>query len=571
MACSTISVQDRSSKCISEGTVFTVSPVDASHLRELINPIAHAQEQSMKGRKFEGRSRSNSLRSLNNLLADGVEHINASNSPHQRVTAFIDLERSLDEWTGQSSTKSLRAAIGVLKCATESTNDATNTSFQEYCAAKILLERYRRDGILEDLQVAVGHLERAIEITFTTRPEKSIYLHALGHALNLRFENYHDTEAVHIAINRLETALQSSPPNSVINLKISASLSISYSHLFSITKSRDDITRALNLQEAVISQTPSASHLRVLSDLFITRLIAFPTSYPNDIERAIYVATEAVELSKECESAEVQAACLNSLGGALAAKVVIYQNTSSDWLRKVTQTHEDAVTICPVSSALKPRYLKDLANALILHFRIMKEEKSLDRAIDVLYQASKCHFDELQGRVEVLSCLANALISRFKNSANVKDLNKAIESAEKAVEGSHGMSVDLRIRSLRELGLAAYTRHLKTKSKNDLDRAIVIFASALALQNEGLDNLGLEGFLVSAMRDRFSMEPRKIENVGDSMRKLSKKYAKGVDVQSVLRIMESLVKKDQIENLEHSKGAEVAMDSLSMEKTPESH
>lgn len=524
--------------------MITVSEDAITDTEPLRMPFDHPHMSTMKTKsKCQPRSRSTSLRKLNDVLSQCVDQINDSKSAFDRLTAFTELEKHLDAWTAGNTVKAFREAVFILECATRNTNDETNTSFQEFCIAKILVESYRREGIVEDLTTAVNRLERAIEIPFASRPEKPIYLLALGTTLNIIFERFNIPKDLKNAIKHLEAALQLSPATHPLRTKIAHTLSSSFVRHFALTKASEDITRALNLQEDVVSQSSTATHLRIFSDLFITRLTAFPTSYPNDIDRAIHLATESVELSKDNDSPEIQAACLNSLGGALAAKAVLYRDPSTDLLRKIIQTNEDAVTVCPLNSLLRHRYFKDLASALVLHFRTTKEEKSLDRAIDVLFLAAKCQFEKMEDRVEALSRLANALILRFKSSGNVKDLNKAIESAEKAVESCrnlNGGKLQLQIRGLRELGLAIYTRHLKTKVKGDLDRAIVIFGCAIALLRENDDagdSLGLVGFLESALRDRFEMSNGEVESEIEEMRKVVKRHAKGIDGQLVLGII----------------------------------
>jgi hypothetical protein len=81
------------------------------------------------------------------------------------------------------------------------------------------------------------------------------------------------------------------------------------------------------------------------------------------------------------------------------------------------------------------------------------------------------------------------------------------------------------VRALRDLGLALYTRHLRTQNRSDLDRTIVTFAAAIAVIGDREDN-GLTAFLDSALKDRFEGEGGVESDVAfEEMGRIVKKFA----------------------------------------------
>ena len=536
-----MSVQsDRNSKIFPEGTVITVSEIDARSTEPLIHPFDHTHRPSSKTKRCQGRFRSNSLQKLRDTLSKAVENVNSSSSANEKLSQFAEFDMELNNWTLSVATKSLKEAVNVFECANRNTSsDDINYAFQAFCAAKLLVACHRREKSLHDLTSAITKFELACELPFNSQLEKPIYLLGLGDALLTRYQETDDPADIEKSLQYLESSVPLIPANHPVHHRISQLLAKVYSLRFLRTKSHEDITKAVNLQETVLNTAQTATNLRLQTDLLISRLTAFPTSYSTDLDRAIHLATESVDLSKDgSESPDIHAACLNSFAAALAARTLLERPTV-ELTRLIVQTQDDAVTVCPGNSPVRGKYLCDLATSLVLHFRTAGEERCLDRGIEVLKLAGKCAFESERERLEVLLRLSGVFISRFKISGNTKDLTKAIENAERAVKGimSAGLSGDTRIRGLRDLGLALYTRHLKTESKSDLDRTIVVFATAIGVQGDGNEGSGLTGFLDSALRDWLDRGAGEVEGAFEEMTKNVRKYSILNDTKLVLGVI----------------------------------
>jgi tetratricopeptide (TPR) repeat protein len=297
-----------------------------------------------------------------------------------------------------------------------------------------LHDLFLRTGTIAHLEEAIRAQRAAISRAEQDDPERSRYLHLLGHSLYLRYSEIEVESDLEEAIQLLQEAVdkapQDSPHKATYLTKISKCLGARHER----TGARTDLNKALRVAHAALAAAPKCHPERArvleelghrLSDLHVV------TGAVDELQKAIDFTKEAVDITS---GGPRHANALNGLGLHLAER---YKKTGEPLdIEEAVRLTRIAVDLAPKGQN-RPQYMKNIA----------------------LY-----------------------LRDRYEKTQQITNLNEAILAAEAAVEETPNDHPDY-AEVVGTLGTILEERYSRTKATPDLQRAIMCHQSALRQAN----------------------------------------------------------------------------------------
>jgi tetratricopeptide (TPR) repeat protein len=335
------------------------------------------------------------------------------------------------------------------------------------------------------------------ELPEATLPEstRGTLLAAVGLKLQERFLRTGSKDDLDRAITMEEEAIASTPDDHSVRAGYLNNLGNVLQRRFELTGSMNDLDRAITTIEQAISSTPNnhPNHAMYLSNLGSALRSRFElTGSMSDLDRAIMTNGQAVESTPDDH--QNRGMYLNNLGSALHSR---YQRTGLlDDLGRAITANEQAVESTPNDHPVRAGYLNNLGLSLQSRFQRMGSMDDLDRVILTNEQVVESTPDNHADHAIYLDNLGNALQIRFERTGSMDDLDRVIKAKEQAVESTPNDHPN-RGRRLKSLGNALQSRFERAGSISDLDRVIKMKEQAVASCPDGhpdratwLNNLG---------------------------------------------------------------------------------
>jgi tetratricopeptide (TPR) repeat protein len=304
---------------------------------------------------------------------------------------------------------------------------------------------------------AINEARRALTLRPPGNPDRSSFLNSLANALETRFKQLSDLDALAEAVDLHRQALHLLPqghPN----------------------------------RSAFLNNLASALHTRFeqLSDLD--------------------ALAEAVELHRQALALRPQghpnrSMSLNNLANALRTR--FKQLGDLDALAEAVELHRQALTLHPQGHPYRSSSLNNLASTLETRFEQLGDLEALAEAVDLYRQALYLLPQGHPNRSAFLNNMASALHTRFEQLGDLDALAEAVDLARQALDlrsPKHPYHSD----SLNNLAEALHTRFEQVGDLDVLTEAVELHRQALSLcplghphRSTSLNNLG------NALQDRF--------------------------------------------------------------------
>lgn len=297
-----------------------------------------------------------------------------------------------------------------------------------------LRTRYVQGGRPEDLEEAIGFLERAVKAAPEGSPHWPLWLDNLAIGVSDRF----DLKGRH---EDLEAAVR-----------------YSYQAAAAMPKDSPEVARCLGN----------------LGDLLRQRFER--TGRLEDLDEAIRVCERAVTAMPE-GSAD-RAMSLNNLGAGRQRR---YQWTTrlAD-LQEAIRVFERAQATCPAGSPTLPGILSNLGAALRDRFLRIGQVEDSEMAIRTLERAVAATPEGSPHLAGYFSSLANCLCDRFRRTERLQDVTEAVRLFERAVALTPEESPSLGMH-LNNLGIGLQERFARTTQRDDLESAVRCYRRACEL------------------------------------------------------------------------------------------
>lgn len=296
--------------------------------------------------------------------------------------------------------------------------------------------RFKRSGLLEDLETVVLTAEGAVALTDAEDPERAARLSVLGEWYIRRFKRLGHEEDLENALNTTEEALDATDPDDPERARRLSSYGKFLHQSFERSGSVDDLDIAIEMAGEAVTDTPDGPDRVQMIDNLVDYLFSrFKLSADlEDLERAIEIYTEVVEAA-------------------------------------------------PPEDRSHPSRVSTLGSFHFERYNRLGAAEDLATAIEMSEEAlagigaSPGHSQ----RLRVLGNLAMQLGRRFERFGDVDDLHNAIRSNEEAIAGMADRRTDLnRPRALNNLSTQYFHRYTRFGDLDDIGSAIHTSEAAIA-------------------------------------------------------------------------------------------
>ena len=358
----------------------------------------------------------------------------------------------------------------------------------KYCNsyALSLKTRFERTGSLNDLNLAIAILERAV----TRAPDDPAYSSNLACAIGSRYrQNLLAVDdlnrSIELHIQTIASATAADDPKFSVYLQNFGGALLDK---FQCLGQMEDLNHAITVLEQVIAITPTGHSS--LSDHFHNLSVALMFRYEEtgsmlDLDCAITKVKEALGLTRPSDP--YYALCLDHLG---SCSLLRFQQTGSiDDLDAALSAKEQAMEITSEDHVDFVVYLTNLAKVLIFRFRRTDSMGNLDQATGLLERALKLIPETHYERPDVLYELCHCFREKFLKTRSLDLINTAVEYEEQA------LSLIPQGHSRRYMHLSRLALNLRTRATfdsqrllDDLPRAAKASTEAVSLTMNRLEN-----------------------------------------------------------------------------------
>ncbi|KAG5657339.1 hypothetical protein KAF25_005903 [Fusarium avenaceum] len=321
-------------------------------------------------------------------------------------------------------------------------------------------------------------------------------------------------DAIDLAINYLQEALDLTPPGTPTRETRLSSLANAYLHRYQRTAATADIKTAINLCREGISLTPDghllrAKQLKTLGDAYRFRYIQ--SGVIHDINQAIRKYREGLDL--EVSDSITWINLTYSLGLGYQAR---YQETATlADLNRSNELLEDACNSTPEGTELKNSRRKDLALGYQVKYLRTEQVVDINKAISLSRERIDHSSSKDPGYASFHADLGVAYGAKQLKGGGMKDLEKSIQLLQDAVNLS-GPSDPLYVWMLEELGKAYKNRFWETKSIPDIDTAIENLQKAIGVSTNAFQLATQLQWLSRSAMDKFK-ETQSINDIDQSI------------------------------------------------------
>lgn len=293
----------------------------------------------------------------------------------------------------------------------------------------LLMNRYRWNGALEDLNRAVAVGEAALESASLHDERRRALQNILGVAFMCRFERFGKEEELDKAFVFYRMALDSVPMEdpfrAVCMLNFNSALICRYERKGATSDLNDAI---MNFEQAAkIFDDDPENQKTALNNLSIALLRRFEqTGSTEDLNRATELTATLNSISGTDRSKSVH---LNSQANALLSR--FRRTNSMDDINRALATFEAALALLPTGS--RPLHLANYGSAYMSRFQLSGSIDDLERTIDLYDEATELMPSDFASQWMLEGNFGVALEELYVRTESLMYLDKAISKYEDAV------------------------------------------------------------------------------------------------------------------------------------------
>jgi tetratricopeptide (TPR) repeat protein len=299
--------------------------------------------------------------------------------------------------------------------------------------AVLNLQKYERNGQLDDLNEAISKQVQAVEDTAEGDPELAGRLSNLVVMLQRRFERTGRMEDLEESIQRAQQAVKDTAENDPELAGRLNNLGATLQRRFERTGRIEDLKESVQLARQVVENTAKndpklAGRLNNLGVILQKRFER--TGRMKDLEESIQRAQQAVDVTPP-DHPDL-AGYLSNLGNCLRRR---FERTGKmEDLEESIQRAQQAVDVTPPDHPDLAAYLNNLGNKLESRFETTGKMEDLEESIRQTQQAVKNTAKNDPELASRLNNLSNKFESRFKRTGRMEDLEESIRRAQQAVD-----------------------------------------------------------------------------------------------------------------------------------------
>ncbi|KZV73863.1 hypothetical protein PENSPDRAFT_749719 [Peniophora sp. CONT] len=334
-----------------------------------------------------------------------------------------------------------------------------------------LMIRFERTGKIEESNLAMDALRRALQMMPQDHSSASHILSNFGLASMLRFTRLAESEDIHQAISAHARAIELTPeghPHQVTRMgNLGRSHLLRYKHIGGIK----DLEQSIVMHSRALSLAPEDHpDLSVyLSNLGSSLIFEYRrTSQIEDSNTALEVLEHAISLVLP-HNHPAAPTVLENIGDLLLAR---YERIGIlEELYKAIAAHRRACELTPDDHAEKPLRLNSIGDSLLARFEHIGELESLEQAISAHRRAYELTPEGHPDQPWRMRSLGNSLGARFKRVGELDDLESAIFAHRRAYELTPEGHPD-RPLQLSNMGNSLLARYRRGGDAGDLESAI---------------------------------------------------------------------------------------------------
>ncbi|KAK8115636.1 hypothetical protein PG984_012138 [Apiospora sp. TS-2023a] len=294
------------------------------------------------------------------------------------------------------------------------------------------VEKYPRNGSMDELNRAIPLAEQAVKATPEDHPELAGRLSNLAATIGKRFSRTGSMDDLNRAVQLVEQAVKATPEDhSDLAVRL-GNLGLWLVNRFLRTGNMEDLNRAIQLAEQAVKATHEdspqfAEQLSNLGSMLSHRFSR--TGNMEDLNRAIQLAGQAVKVTPEDHPG--LAALLSNLGILFGDRFSMLR--SMDDLNRAIQLVEQAVKVTPEAHPDLIERLNNLGHMLEGRFLRLGSMDDLNRAIQLVEQAVKVTPEDHPDLAALLNNLANQLSHRSSRAGSLAHLQNSRSCSLKAL------------------------------------------------------------------------------------------------------------------------------------------
>ncbi|MER7589702.1 CHAT domain-containing protein [Micromonospora sp. NPDC127501] len=335
------------------------------------------------------------------------------------------------------------------------TGEDEDVAFQETFVANALLSAFERQGLLADIDAAVKHARRAVEL-LPVGEESPERLGTLGVALCTRWERTGASADLDEAVAMCRKALTVQSPDD----EAYAGRLVNLGSALRLRYRRDgngaDLDEAVDLLQRATATAAPERQRSALSALSLALHARFEhAGQIADVDAAVVAIREAVARTPADNPA--LAGYLSNLGYVVQRRYE-HIGRGAD-LDSAVEACRAAVATTPVDHPDHALYLGNLFPALLRHFYRDQSRAELDEAVGVIHRCVDLTPPDSAQWADRRSGVAAVLFTRFETYGNSADLDEAISVAREVIDRVspsdpelsshlHGLNIMLRHRYL---------------------------------------------------------------------------------------------------------------------------
>jgi tetratricopeptide (TPR) repeat protein len=369
---------------------------------------------------------------------------------------------------------------------------------------KRLSDRYTRIGKTEDLEEAISHARRAVEITPQDHPNLAIWLNNLGNMLSYQYARTDKTEDLEEAISHARRAVEITPQNHPALARRLNNLGNMLSERCARTSKTEDLEEAISYSRRAVEITPQdhpdlAGRLNNLGNMLKDRYAR--TGKTEDLEEAISRAQRAFEIIPK-DHPDL-AMWLNNLSVKLSAR---YARTGmTEDLEEAISHARRAVEVTPQDHPDLAGRLNNLSVKLSTRYARTGKTEDLEAAISHARRAVEITPQDHPDLAGQLNNLGNMLSYQYARTGKTGDLEEAISHTQRAVDITPQDHPALAGR-LNNLSVKLSDRYAWTSKTEDLEEAISHVRRAVEITPQNHPDLAM---WLNNLGNRLSAKDRK--------------------------------------------------------------
>ncbi|KAJ7241536.1 CHAT domain-containing protein [Mycena rebaudengoi] len=347
-------------------------------------------------------------------------------------------------------------------------------------------QQYDESGDIQNLKVALGHKQAALDLMDEEHPERIQCLESLAKSYWDRHERLGDPDDLEVALhNHLQAELGHIPDDHPDRFEHLNNLAVSHTFRYRRLGKLQDLEAALQYQHMTVELTPEDHANR---PWILLNLVALYTDRIKglddlkDLEAALQYNLEAINLTPEDHPLRDQH--LQNLHNLAGLYINQYQKLGDlNNLEAALQHYQTAVSLTPEDHPNRAEHLWSLAVSYSRRYKKLGDLVDLKMALQ--YKQESVNFTPKghPDRGQHLHSLANSYFHRYQRLGDLQDLEAALQYGQATVDLTPEDHPD-RARHLQSLGAFYSGQYKRLGDLQDLEAALQYCQAAVDLTPE---------------------------------------------------------------------------------------